>query len=552
VTISHRATNALLWIAALGTGLLLAGVPTLAAQSERTAAELLPPATAIFTEIADTRRCGTLPGWQWLQSAAGVDVQELPGWEHCHLALACESAFQNPMVLVRGLVGDEVEAWKKALSRPAADATRETASTDVSGPHRNIPIELGGRLHMAVCGDWLIASASRAAVEAAIDRHVDTALPSLATENEYLDARQRSNLSVAWCFVRPEPLQGALRATGVWKASEHPVVSRVWDEFVRPMIKSPYVALSLEEAAGGLQLAVVTPENVGDSTDGMQLLGGLLDAGNAFKPLLPPDTILSSSMYVSRDALAALNRLVTRDLTEQFAETPADKALLEAGIPLINDILEQMRPEVQVVLARPTFAPGVEPQVRLPAVAVIFRPADPDKVKSAFILSYLGTLRQSNLRARAVGGPTFVMASERRGDALIAGARYRTPQEDPKASAGMLQYNLCPAMAVVGNRFILSSNHRLVMDLVELAQAQPDEALADNLQVDVGLAAGMALLADNLEATPDGATVAQIAAPLFPGLTKGRETRTLELPTSDVRRPLRARLRMWRLREQEL
>jgi hypothetical protein len=515
--------------------LVLAPAVALATEPQPPAAKLLGSSTAIYVEVTDMERCGALPTWDWLMSVAGWNVRGLPGAERCHLVLACEAGWQNPIMLVGGLAENETEVWERALAEPLSQSAHSK----------------NGPLHVARCGDWLAVSRVARGVEASQARATGNG-PSLASEDEYQDARQRSGQSVAWCFVRPEPLQGALRAAGWWGAERFPVLHQAWDELARPLIHSPYVAFSLAEQEHGLQLAVVTPGEVGSSTDGLRVVGGLLDEGQALAPLLPTETMLSASMYVSREALEALNRLVTRQLSQRMAKSPADRALLEAGMPLIQDILNQMRPEVQVVLARPSFEAGVAPQMRLPAVAVVFRPREPAKVKNAFILSYLGTLRQSNQRARAAEGPTLVMTSEKRGDGFIAGARYRSPAEDPHTRAGMFEYNLWPAMGVAGDRFILSSNYRLVEELVDLAQKQPDIPLEDNLQVNVGFSAATAWLADNLGSNLGGEGLVGETGPLWPGLTGARSSRTWEVPTPDLRGALRYRLRLWRQAESEL
>lgn len=312
----------------------------------------------------------------------------------------------------------------------------------------------------------------------------------------------------AWLFVRPSALAKLLTGDGLlMRAGEQfPMFKEALGGLLLPASRAPYLALELGERDGQMEISLVLPEEMRDADGDLRLLVAALDNdAQAFAPLLPKDTILSISAAVSHDAVALARKLLLNpERLEKLSETSPDAAALLQGLPLIEKLLAEVQPQMQFVIVKQPAATSQRAQadMRLPAAAIVFHPRHPQEVKTAFITTYLGAIRNANVKAKATGMPTYTLHSERRGAALVTGAVRREMSDDPQP--GRLAYNLSPAMAVIGDRYLISTNLELAQELADLAQTTPATLEASNLRVDVGSAAVLGVLAENLPALMQG------------------------------------------------
>jgi len=232
--------------------------------------------------------------------------------------------------------------------------------------------------------------------------------------------------------------------------------------------------------------------------------------GPALRPLLPRETLVSVSSHLSPEAAALyVDRLSDpRTLTRLGIDRPTVNQLIE-GLELVTPLLAEIEPQIQVVAARQTF-PGVRavPETKLPAVAMVFRPRDPNQAKRLLMSAYLLAMQSANDSARKAGRPRLTMESKRLGDGFYAASMFRLPRDPSPEIVGLADYNLSPAIAVVGERMILSSSRELVIELLELASAEEGELLVpESLRIDWGPAATVQLAVNNVPALADAAAV---------------------------------------------
>jgi len=234
--------------------------------------------------------------------------------------------------------------------------------------------------------------------------------------------------------------------------------------------------------------------------DWVELFREAQTEGPALKPLLPRETMLSISSHLTPDAARLLVQRLSdpRTLTRIGIDRPTVNQLIE-GLQLVTPLLDEIEPQIQVVVTRQTFegVPAV-PDVKLPAVALVFRPRDPSQAKRLLLSAYLLAMQEANDAARKEGKPTLRMDSQRRGQGFYAASTFRLPEQPDPRIVGLADYNLSPAIGVVGDRMILASSREQVIELVDLASAEQGGSLVrESLRVDLGLAAMMQLAADN-------------------------------------------------------
>lgn len=236
--------------------------------------------------------------------------------------------------------------------------------------------------------------------------------------------------------------------------------------------------------------------------DLLELLNALREEGPTLVPLLPPSTILSASARMRPEAAAiVMRRLSEPELIERIAPERPDIAGVLAGLSSAIPLLREIDPEVQLVIARQSFRDAGEavPMGKLPGVALVFVPRDTRRAKQLFLGAFWTAMADANETAKATGRPRLRMESKRHGDGFIAGATF-VPREGEEFRA-LADYNLSPAIGIVGRRFVLSSSKELAAQLVEQA-ARHDEIVLEqvrgSLRIDVGPLAACELACDNL------------------------------------------------------
>lgn len=545
------------------------------------AADLLPANVSAYIELARPQLLSALPVEMLLRSGEGPALarlrQRLESLPAGRLVLAGDVSRRQVVLLVSSEPPEQLAALRGQIESLWSEAAQPGATA------RAALVD-----HVTTAGSWVIASAEPQLVADAAARAqawkpasaeaLDTPLveppadkasgatpaanavpmPSLAADSGFQAARRDiAESAEAWVFFRPEVmLDLLLPSTGTaGPRPSWPIIRQLIAGLVRPLSQGPYVAFELRPGPDGQELSLVLPDSLRDSSGYLRLLVAALDDdGLAVKPLLPEHTLLSISAAINPEALeAAMRVLFEPAMVDRLAERSPNAAMFLAGVPLLQDVFKQIQPEIQVVLAARPPAAG-DDTGRLPSIpagAIIFRPRRPDDVRQAFLLSYLGSVRQSNLVAKRSQQPTLVLKSERRGDALVTAAIPREPtaDEQPRPLAG----SIAPAAVVAGSRFMICTSLELARELADLANAHPqDEPLDSNLRVDVGPNSALAWFAGALpalsqpaasNAAATGGEVLDAAASALGRLAEQLPDGTRELPALRSRMPLRVRLR---------
>lgn len=233
-----------------------------------------------------------------------------------------------------------------------------------------------------------------------------------------------------------------------------------------------------------------------------ELFAALGEDGPTLKPLLPRSTIVSASGRLRPEAAAVvMRRLSDPALITRIEPARPEIAGVLAGLSSAIPLLREIEPEVQLVIARQSFRDvgDAVPMGKFPAVALVFVPHDTRRAKQIFLSAFWAAMAQANETAKATGRPRLRMESKRRGDGFFAGATF-IPLEGEQFR-GLADYNVSPAIGIVGPRFVLSSSKELAAELVELAAREEEichEQVPGSLRVDVGPVAAGELLLDNV------------------------------------------------------
>ncbi|MBX9791143.1 MAG: hypothetical protein K2Y37_19665 [Pirellulales bacterium] len=220
------------------------------------------------------------------------------------------------------------------------------------------------------------------------------------------------------------------------------------------------------------------------------------------KPLLPKGTIVSAGVHLTPEVIDLLERRASEpefhELLRDVAPDVADMAPTLAGL---GPLLRKIKPEVQVVFAKPREAQSPAPgKLVVPTAAFVYQPADISEAKPRLLGLYLAVIAELNARAKQRGLPLFQLKSGPQGDHFVATARLPKDASPEVADAYPGGRNFSPSIAMLGNRFIVSSNADLLNDLIALANKEPAKVqLVKGPRVDVTPAAAALLALDNAQ-----------------------------------------------------
>ena len=188
--------------------------------------------------------------------------------------------------------------------------------------------------------------------------------------------------------------------------------------------------------------------------------------------------------------------LVERSV-DQLAQADSNLSTLFAGKDFGEEILGEVHPEIQVVVARQLFADKTpKPAIKLPAFAAVFRLKDPETVGPDFRRTYQSLIGFLNVIGAMNGQPQLDLDMDKEDNYQIVSANY-LPEKDASPGGLKIHYNFSPSVAFVGEHFIVSSTKALARELAVAVSKEnkPNSDVNSFVQVNVGGVS--AILADN-------------------------------------------------------
>lgn len=380
------------------------------------------------------------------------------------------------------------------------DLARVAGAKIAQDEHRGIRVDTIGDAALAVCGKWLVAANKPALVWLVIENHLGKG-EALAKDEQFQAAQQtRTGKSAAWLYADLRLLRilpGVRQALN--KKSNNPPLEILAGGIIGAIPDAPYVTASLDMQAWGLKLTTTLPCQPSEAAKKREFyLGG--EARGVAPPLLAPQrTLLSLSTY--RD-FASLWRhapdLFDDGINAKFAEAESGLTTLFAGRNFREDILGNLQPGMQLVVAQQEFPPtGITPAIKLPAGAIVVRMKNPEETAKIFKITFQSVVGFANVTGGMKGLDPLDLNSEKIGDALIVSAAYLPPKDEAKRKEAALHFNASPTAAFIGERFILASTRSLALELVEQVQKNAELKLGVNTNVTLDGKIGRAALTDN-------------------------------------------------------
>jgi len=522
------------WLGALVAALVVTSTLYGANAADKTATQLLPRSVAAYAEIAQpprvidgvldhplTRRIEQHPDYQkylespqyqkFLEVAKVVEDKLGMKLRGAITTLAAEGIYVGGDLATQGIVL-LVRSSDEKLTEKARDTLLELARAEATSKGKPDPVQVDehmgiaiyqlGEVRLATHGKWYIASNKPILMRAVLTNCVEDNISCLADESQFQAAHKaRPEGAAAWGYVDLR----LVRATGILKAalrnkSDNPGIELIAGGILGALPDAPYVTGTIFLASEKVGLEFSMPTNVAAAAKQREFYFGAEGKGQAPPVLHPKETLLTLSTY--RDFASMWRNapdLFNEQVNAQFAEAEAGLSTFFSGRNFRDDILGNLEPGLQLVVARQRYG-DVVPAMKIPAGAIVMRMKNPERTARDFKITFQSAIGFLNVVGGMNGLSPFDVNSEKQGDMLIVAAEYLPPADEAARKAASPQYNASPTIVFVGDKFILSSTKALALELAELLRKGPlAESDPINTQLEVDLQAIRDSLADNTE-----------------------------------------------------
>jgi hypothetical protein len=477
------------------------------------------PLRAKIEQLDQVKEAMASPGF--LQMRAGVGLMEAQLGTDWQTAIRKLSAHG----LHAGFRASD-QSFCLALHSDDEELLKKTAGTMLSFIRNNAgegasPFELtdhrGGKMarfregSIARMGRWFLASNNHNALVELADRVAERETAknadgssggkSLLQNAEFRKAWDgRDQDSDAFAFVDVGAFRKAGLAPELFSGkTNNPGAELLVGGVLEGLSKANYLSASLKFDASKLLTSIRLPHVAADSTAVREFFFGNQGMGRAPVPLEMEGLAAQVVTYRNLGAWwLAKEDLFPEEVVAQLAQGDSQLSTLFGGVDFGADVLGAVHPEMRLLVRAQKYPEGVNPDVKIPAFALVTRLQNPSSERR-FRISFQSLVGILNLSDDGMDRPQIELVSGKEDGIQITGGQY-TPESG--FSGEMIVFNFSPAMAFVDDYMVISSTLDFAREVAETVRDQDDNTRSgeSNTLIDLQAAAVRELLDMNREA----------------------------------------------------
>ena len=286
------------------------------------------------------------------------------------------------------------------------------------------------------------------------------------------DARIFADLEI----LRQAPQSQALFAG----STDNPGVELLFGGILEALKDADFLAANLTLGDDSLTVRTTLPCQSTSFQSSREFYFGNRAEGRAPLPLEIPGLLAQVASYrdlgrwwLSKEALFP-ERVIA-----ELALADSQLSTFFGGADFGEEILGALQPGLHLVAKAQTYPAGVNPDIKLPALAIIGRLQNPAR-ETRFRISFNSFITLLNLSEDG-NMPQFDVQTMNQNDYRITFARYLVEEG---ADQGLLHYNFSPAIAFQDDYMIISSTEEFAHELAKATQGRnPDNAADANTWV---------------------------------------------------------------------
>ncbi len=321
---------------------------------------------------------------------------------------------------------------------------------------------------MARIDDWLLFSNKPKLAKRIADNLLDGTSRSLANNDEFTELRNRKLQDGAsedvWAYVDLESVRARRKNDEIFSGKTNDAGAELLiGGILEALAKSSQAFFGASLGEEDLKLTASLPFDSSRASDRRNFFFGADGKSLAPKRLAVADTLADVVAY--RDIAEWWNskeELFNENVIAQLAQADSQLSTLFAGLDFGEDILGQLKPGVQIISKLQRYSSEYQPDVKVPAFAIIGRLQDP-KIQRRLRISYKSFIGFMNIQLGMEGQPQLDSESKEFEGGKIESASYLIDDESPD---GLILYNFSPSIAFKDDYFIISSTSDLARELL--------------------------------------------------------------------------------------
>ncbi len=439
------------------------------------------------------------------------------------------------------------------LAKKAIDAILDLARAEAANRGARNPVSADkykevefygiGPVHYVNLGPYLVTTNNLLMTRQVIDTYKGES-PSLASDEQFQEVlKARPANPTAWVYGDLRTIQAlGILKTALNKKSDNPPAEILAGGILGALPDAPYFTAWLDVDPSRIALSASIPGDAPALAKKREFFFGTDGKGSALPLLSPKETALSISTF--RDFSSMWKNapdLFDDGINAKFAEAESQLTTLFAGRNFRDDILANLEPGMQIVVTRQHYADGSPvPAVKLPAGAIVVKMKNPPETARIFKITFQSLVGFLNITGGMNGLSPLEQNFEKAGSGAIYSSEYLPPKEGKKDEAA-IHYNASPTIAIVGDKFILSSSKTLATELAEIVQKEsaPLKEVNTALKVDGQIVRQMlvdnrsSLVAQNMLQKGHGQEAAEKETDALLKALLGLESSSLQLISKD-------------------
>lgn len=165
-------------------------------------------------------------------------------------------------------------------------------------------------------------------------------------------------------------------------------------------------------------------------------------------------------------------KTMTPEAVGEFTKFAGVMTTLIAGLDFSEEFLPQLRPGVQLLIARQTFDGQARPSPVLPAFALVMALRDPEKYGARLDSGATAALSVVNIQAAQNGQPQYLVDIDKYRGHRVTFTKYPETASQPSTQMAEtprrgVRFNFAPAITRVGDRVIIATSLEMLHDIVD-------------------------------------------------------------------------------------
>lgn len=324
---------------------------------------------------------------------------------------------------------------------------------------------------------WFLLTNKSDFAKQIVDNMVDGADSPLADQAWFKQAISQREQADVWAAVDLETVRkSAPDQEPFIGRTDNPGVELIFGGILDALQHTP-VAIGGLNINENIDLTLATPFDAQWANEAREFFFGKDLGGFAPKALAPKNVIASLTSY--RDIglwWLSKEELYAERVIAELAQADSQLSTIFSGMDFGQDVLGTLEPGVQIIVAENKYDEKYVPDVKIPAIALVGKLKDPDKLRRKLGIAFQSVVGFANINLGMNGQPQLEVETESIGETKIKSAKY---YYEDGTEEGLLLFNFAPTVAFQGSNLILSSNRDLAIELAELSASQDSNAVED-------------------------------------------------------------------------